>query len=385
MSKSRVIVTSVVVEGRAKAAVARDYAVSRRWVHTLVSRYLTGGWEALQTQSRRPRTSPRKTSTELEEHIVALRKDLAGQGLDAGAHTIAYHLSRAGVADPIPAPSTIWKVLKRHGLIEDQPKKRPKSSYRRFQAELPNECWQADFTHWPLADGTDTEILTFLDDHSRLALAITCHKTVTVTNVLTTFRHAIDQYGPPASTLTDNGLVFTARFRKGLNAFENDLRNRGIEQKNGHPNHPQTQGKVERFQQTLKRWLTKQPGAENLEKLQRQLETFQHYYNHQRPHRSLDRRTPSQAYTARGKARPRQQSLDGHWRIRHDRVDDAGSVTLRYHSRLHHIGIGRAHAGKHVKLLIHNRHIRVINSKTGELLRHLTLDPTRNYQPQHQP
>lgn len=378
MHKNRIIVISVVVEGRSKAEVAADYGVSYRWVHTLVTRYLAGGWDAIQPRSRRPLTSPTRTAPELEAEVLRLRRELAAAGHDAGPHTIAAHLEREHSTSP--APSTIWKILRRHGLVTEQPRKRPRSSYLRFQAELPNETWQSDFTHWRLADGTGTEILTFLDDHSRLALCVRAYPVVTVQLVLAQFRAAINEYGPPASTLTDNGLVFTTRVRGGRNTFENELNLLGIDQKNGRPNHPQTQGKVERFQQTMKKWLRAQPPASTIEDLQAQLETFRDYYNTIRPHRSLSRATPAEAYAARGKAVP--AGTDGHWRIREDRIDDSGSITLRVNSRLHHIGIGRAHKHERVRILIHNLDIRIINTVTGELLRELTLDPSRDYQSQ---
>lgn len=378
MSKNRIIVSSVVLEGRPKSEVAADYGVSYRWVHTLVTRYLAGGWDAIEPRSRKPKSNPRTTSAELEAEIIELRTQLSRDGHDAGAHTIAAHLARAHHS--VPAPSTIWKILKRRGLIAEQPKKRPRSSYLRFQAELPNETWQSDFTHWRLVSGAGVEILTFLDDHSRLALSITCHPVVTGQIVLADFRANVTEYGPPASTLTDNGLVFTTRVRRGRNAFENELNLLGIDQKNGRPNHPQTQGKVERFQQTLKKWLSKQPPVTSHEDLQNQLESFRSYYNTIRPHRSLDRHTPAQAYAARSKATP--AGTDGHWRIRQDRIDDSGVVTLRYNSKLHHIGIGRAHKGTHIRLLIHDREIRIIHAISGQLLRELTLNPATDYQPQ---
>jgi transposase InsO family protein len=378
VSKNRVIVTSVVLEGRSKADVAADYGVSRRWVHTLVTRYLEGGWDAIEPRSRRPKHSPAATSTAIVDEVVTLRHQLTSAGHDAGADTIAAHLHRLHGSSPSTA--TIWRILRRHGLVAPTPKKRPRSSYTRFEADLPNETWQSDFTHWHLTGGRGVEILTFLDDHSRYALSITVHPVVTGAIVLADFRDNIATYGPPASTLTDNGLVFTTRVRQGRNAFENELNLLGIDQKNGRPNHPQTQGKVERFQQTLKRWLTRQPAAATLPVLQDQLDQFRSYYNTVRPHRSLNRRTPQQAYDALGKATPA-GTTTGHWRIREDRIDDSGVVTLRYHSRLHHIGIGRAHKGARVRLLIHDRHIRVINTATGELLRELTLNPETDYQP----
>ena len=115
-----------------------------------------------------------------------------------------------------------------------------------------------DFTHWRLSDGSDVEILNWLDDHSRYLLSATVFDRVTGPRVIATFLQAIADNGYPTSTLTDNGLVYTARFRGGRNGFEYLLAAVGVQQKNGHPYHPQTQGKIERFHQTLKRWLTNQ-------------------------------------------------------------------------------------------------------------------------------
>jgi len=264
--------------------------------------------------------------------------------------------------------------------VNEQPKKRPRSSYLRFEADLPNETSQSDFTHWRFRSGAGIEILTFIDDHSREALSVDAHPVVTVQLVLAQFRTTVTTYGAPASTLTDNGLVFTTSVRGGRNTFENELKLLGIDQKNGRPNHPQTQGKVERFQQTLKKWLRAQPPADTIAELQTQLDTFRDYYYTIRPHRSLNRATPDQAYAARSKATP--GGTDGHWRIREDRVDDTGFVILRFNSRMRHIGIGRAHKHERVRILIHNQDIRVINPATGELLRELTFDTTRDYQRQ---
>jgi hypothetical protein len=184
-------------------------------------------------------------------------------------------------------------------------------------------------------------------------------------------------------------MVYTTRLsggRGGRNGLENELRHLGITQKNGRPNHPQTQGKVERFQQTLQKWLTARPRAATLAELQAQLDAFTAYYNTQRPHRSLAHRaTPATAYAARPKATPGNRSSDTHHRVRTDRLDANGTVTLRHAGRLYHIGIGRTHARTHVLLLIRDTHIRVIHAATGELLRQLTLDPTRSYQPTGKP
>ena len=382
------MITAVVVERRSPSDVAKAYGVSHSWVYELVARYRAEGDTALEPRSRRPKTSPGALPAATVELIVELRKDLEGQGLDAGPDTIVWHLQhRHGIR---VSPSTVARYLARRGLVIPQPAKRPKASYIRFAAELPNECWQADFTHYPLANGTDVEILCFVDDHSRYAIFVTAHQPVTGPAVVDAFHQAIERHGPPASTLTDNGMVFTTRLaggRGGRNGFETELRRLGIHQKNSRPGHPTTCGKVERFQQTLKRWLRAQPHQPaTLDQLQVLLDRFVDHYNQHRPHRSLPGRvTPAAAYRSRPKATPTGRDTDTHWRIRHDRVDTTGRVTLRHNGRLHHIGLGRTHARTPILLLVADLDIRVIHATTGELLRHLTLDPTRNYQPTGKP
>ncbi|MFC4617102.1 integrase core domain-containing protein, partial [Cellulomonas algicola] len=245
------------------------------------------------------------------------------------------------------------------------------------------QLWQTDFTHVRLADGTDTEVLTFLDDHSRLVLACTAHHRVRGPDVVTTFRAAISDNGVPAAVLSDNGMVFTTRLaggRGGRNAFESELARLGIERRNSRPNHPTTCGKVERVQQTLKRWLATHPRPGDLDQLQTLLDTWREHYNTARPHTSLHGRTPAAAYAAKAKAHP-VGGPGSHERIRHDRVDNDGKLTLRVAGRLHHIGIGRTHARTPVIMLIADLDVRVVHAITGELLRELTIDTTRNYQP----
>jgi len=226
-----------------KADAARKFGVSRRWVHTLVERYETGGLNAVEPRSRKPHTSSSATPPAIRERIIHLRQRLTIEGLDAGPVTIAWHLEQEHLTPP--AISTIRRIITTAGLVTPEPAKRPRSSYLRFEANQPNETWQSDFTHWTLADGTDTEILNWLDDHSRLLLSCTVHDHVTGTDVVETFAKNTEIYGIPASTLTDNGLVYTARFRGSKNAFEYLLATMGVTQKNGHPYHPQTQGKIE--------------------------------------------------------------------------------------------------------------------------------------------
>ena len=327
-----------------------------------------------------------KISDDVTSLILNLRRELASGGLDAGPVTIRWHLQRRHQITV--SISTIRRRLVAAGLVEPNPKKKPKSAYIRFEADLPNECWQSDFTHWRLANGADVEILSWLDDHARYALSVTAHQPVTGRAVLDTFLASGADQGFPASVLTDNGMVFTTRFaggRGGRNGLETELASRHIAQKNSRPNHPTTCGKVERFQQTLKQWLRAQPRARTITVLQDQLDTFVQIYNHERPHTSLKRRTPAVAYLLLPKIGPAGPGSGTHHRIRHDRIDKTGSVTLRHNGRLHHIGIGRLHAGVDIVMLIDDLDIRVIADTTGELLRHLTLDPSRDYQPTGRP
>jgi hypothetical protein len=209
--------------------------------------------------------------------------------------------------------------------------------------------------------------------------------------VLATFRIAVSGYGIPASTLTDNGLVFTTRFaggKGGRNHLEHELRELNITQKNGHPNHPQTQGKVERFQQTLKKWLpaqARQPAS--IAELQTLLDQFVTEYNQRRPHRSLPHRaTPSAIYTSLPKATASSdRRTDTHDRTRRDKIDKAGSVTLRVAGRLRHIGVGRTYARTRVILLVQDLHVTVVHAATGEILRDLIIDPRKDYQPTGRP
>jgi transposase InsO family protein len=387
MSKARLVITAVVVEKRPVREVARSYGVARSWVYALLARYRAEGEAAFEPRSRRPKTCPSAISADTAALIITLRKELSGQGLDAGPHTIAWHLEHR-YQTRVPA-ATVSRYLTRAGLVTPDPAKRPRSSYIRFAADMPNQCWQSDFIHWQLAGGRETEILSWLDDHSRYALSVTAHARITGPIVLATFRAACARHGVPASTLTDNGMVFTTRLsggKGGRNGFEHELRRLGIRQKNGRPNHPQTQGKAERFQQTMQNWLRKQAPAATLAGLQAQPGAFTAIYNTQRPHRSLPHRaTPATAYQARPKATPGDRTTDAHDRARTDHVDTNGTVTVRHGGKLHHIGIGRTHARTRVLLLIQDLHIRVINAATGELIRELTLDPERSYQPTGKP
>jgi len=376
-SKSKVIVLTALQEGVLAGAVAKRFGVSRRWVNILLARYRQGGLEALEAKSTAPKTHPHAIDDEVRQEIIRLRIELGKQGLDNGAETIAWHLKKADLL--VPAASTIWRILDHAGLVTPQPKKKPKAYTQRFEAHQPNETWQSDFTHWQLEDGTDVEILNWLDDHSRFLLYCTAMNPVRGSDVVASFKACINEYGTPASTLTDNGVVYTARFVGGRNAFEYLLTALGTKQKNGHPGHPQTQGKIERFHQTLKRWLAQQPKASSIAQLQEQLDRFKEIYNYQRPHKAIGLATPAFAYQATVKAAPLSTTLAGHYRVRFDHVDKFGKVSLRRAGKMHHLGVGRAHAGKAITILVDEKVVQVVEDKTGEILTTHLIDGEKIY------
>ena len=377
MQLAKFLVEAVVLGKQSPNQLVRQHPISRSWFYELLARYRRDGPAALEPRSHRPRSSPHQVDQHVVDAILELRAQLSAAGLDAGPQTIVHHL--ASRFPRTPSRVTVWRILKRQGLITPQPHKRPKASFVRFEAELPNELWQTDATEWHLADSSKVEILNLIDDHSRLCLDSVAVRTVKAADAVQTLYSAVDEFGLPARFLSDNAAVFSGKSRRGRVALESELDRLGIQCVHSTPYHPQTCGKVERFHQTLKLFLAKQAPAESLAHLQLQLDTFRTVYNQQRPHRALDGRTPLQAFNARLKASPSlaQPQLD--YRIRRDRLDAGGRVTLRYLSRLRHFHVSYKHRGQPVMLLVAGAHVRVI-AEDGALLRELTLDPSRDYQ-----
>lgn len=303
MSIARYLVEAHLREGTPVSELAERHGVHRSWIDKLLARYNAEGDAGLEPRSRRPKSSPTATVTLVEERIVKLRKQLDEFGVDAGAETIAWHLKREGIVSPSKA--TIWRILTRRGFVTPQPHKRPKSSLIRFNAVLPNEIWQSDMTHWALADGTGVEIINYIDDHSRLCVASVVVPVATAINTAETFLAACNQWETPASLLTDNGCIYTAKHRKGRVMLETLTETQGVTHKHSRPYHHQTCGKVERFHQTEKKFLAKQQLAGSIEELQADIDRFVDYYNHQRPHRSISRATRRLPTRPRSKPAPR--------------------------------------------------------------------------------
>jgi transposase InsO family protein len=365
--------------GKSIKQLARAHGVSASWLFKLLRRYRLEGPAGLEARSRRPHSSPSRIADLWEDEIVALHKTLKDDGLDAGAQTVHYHLCKRHSRPP--SSSTVFRVLKNRGFVTLQPQKRPKSSLLRFCADLPNECWQADMTHVELRDGQAFEVLNMIDDHSRLCVASRAMNVVRATDVVRVLHKAAETWGYPASFLTDNGLIFSTTRKYGVaGVTEQELFSLGIKAKHSRPYHPQTCGKVERFHQTMKKFLAAQDHITTKKQLQRELERFVVYYNEVRPHRGINRRTPAQVYAARERARPTKSFVTvGDRKLRFDRVDRSGRITLRHRGRLHHIGIGNAYAGWRVPMLVDGLKIEIVGLD-GSPLRRRTLDPTRDYQ-----
>jgi transposase InsO family protein len=371
----QMVVDSVVLEGRSIRVTAQRYGVSKSWVAELVRRYREGGYEALVPQSKRPKSNPRSMSLVMEERIITMRKELLDFGADAGAETIHWHLDEGGFA--APSVASIYRLLRRRGFITPEPRKRPRASFIRFEASLPNECWQTDMTHWHFSDGTGVEILTFLDDYSRRVLACDVFWTVKGSDVRRVFSRTCDLYDVPASVLSDNGAIYNARSRNGRAGFESDLLERRVLYKHSTPYHPQTCGKVERWHRTLKKFLAKHPAA-NVVEMQAALFEVVRYYNEVRPHRARERQTPRHAYESRDKM-PAGTLIDQpHHRIRFDVVDVRGHVTLRYLGKLRHLNVGWAYRGQPIRLYVVDEHVDIVTDD-GVLVGEIVLDPDKNY------
>lgn len=346
----------------------RTHQVSKSAFYKWRQRYALGGLEGLSEQSRRPRSSPSQTASSVEDDIVRLRKELSDAGLDAGADTIRWHLERSGV--PAPAASTVWRILVRRGLVVPQPRKRPRSSWRSFVRARPNECWQIDATKWALANGRIVEIIDIIDDHSRVVVAAKAVASTTAELAWATFCDGAKHWGLPAEVLSDNGRPFIAAL------FTNNLHHCHINTINSRPYHPQTCGKIERFHQTLKRWLKQQPRARSLRQLQNQLDRFLEIYNNHRPHRGIDRVTPSIKWHATAPAIPAGAALR----------PAAATISNHHISRdglleMHpwRINVGKHNGNKPVTVYHHHPDLLVFHN--GELIHTRTINTNQNYQP----
>lgn len=357
------------------AAFCRDEQISRQTFYKFRRRFRDGGIDGLQDRSRRPLSSPGQTSAAVEDMVVRRRKQLIEQGLDHGAQSIVWSLQREGIS-AVPSPSTVWHILTRRGAITPQPQKRPKSATKRFVFGRPNECWQSDWTGWSLADGSAVAIAGSLDDHSRYLVGLRAAAgDADGELVWSVIMAGVDECGLPSMSLSDNGIVYTGRFHAHESAFEVNLRSLGVRTINSAPFHPQTCGKIERFWQTLKKWLTAHDQAGTIEELNTLLEEFRSFYNHRRPHRALRGATPAETFHTTAKARPAARPLPGPVFVSRHSVDE---VSGNLHVPPYRVNVGLRWAGHDCTCIRDGDHIAIFSG--NRLVRAFTADPTRKHQ-----
>ena len=373
------------------AAFCRAQGISRQTYYKWKRRYEREGLDGLRDRSRRPTSVPNATPASLEDAIVRARKELADVGEFNGPFSIADRLAAQGVT-PVPSRATIARILARRGLVRPQPRKRPRSSYRRFEAGRPNELWQSDWTEWRLVneDGSlrPAAIAGTLDDHSRLLVGLRADAgDGTGELVWAVMAAAIGAYGVPMSSLTDNGMCYTTKHRgRDMRpaAFEANLAALGCQSIASTPYHPQTCGKIERLWQTLKKWLRAREATHGpyrtLTALNRDLAVFAEYYNQRRPHRALHGRTPAAVFAATVKARPAERPLPSQPQIYRTTANYAGTISVSRPGG----GQLRVPLGGRYKLLpvtVLQDGLRVAVFSGNTLLRALDVDPDKTYQP----
>jgi transposase InsO family protein len=357
------------------AQFCRDQQISRQTFYKFRRRFDEEGLAGLQDRSRRPVSSPGQTSAAVEEVVLRKRKQLLEAGLDHGPQSIVWALQRDEMPE-VPSRSTTWRILTRHGAIVPQPKKRPKSATKRFTFSRPNECWQSDWTQWVLADGTAVAIAGTLDDHSRYLPALRAGPgDATGDLVWSVIVAGIAECGIPSMSLTDNGFIYTGKWRGFEAAFEANLRVLGTVTINSTPFHPQTCGKIERFWQTLKKRLRAQDAPATIDELNELLAQFRKYYNHHRPHRALRGATPVEAFQATAKARPAQQPLPQPVFVNRQIVSP-GSGNLSVGPYV--VNVGRRWSGHTCDTICDGDHIVIFSGTT--IVRELTANPNRRYQ-----
>ena len=303
---------------------------------------------------------------EVEEAIVRTRKELSDAGWDCGPASIAFALCEL---PGVPHESTIWRILRARGLIVPDATKAPKHSGRSFTAERANECWALDDWTWVLADGTAVQILDVLDDHSRYAVACTAMPTCTGATTFDVIAAAASYLGWPQRFWSDNARAFTGILATAVGSL-------GVAASHTRPYSPPSNGKVERFHQTQRQWLTKQSPAATITDLQTQLDLFRLVYNTRRPHRALDRRFPADVWTAAPKSGPADRPLTTPTRVHHSTIHAGKAYADRYA-----ISVGSTHNGQHALTVITGVHAHVFIN--GQLIRRLTIDPQRRAQPLH--
>jgi putative transposase len=282
-----------------------EHGISRKSFYELRKRAKIDGPAAvLEPRTRRPKSSPSKVSDEVKDQAVAVRAALEASGLDHGPISVHDKMHAMGL-EQVPSTASLARIFREAGVARLEPRKKPRSAWRRFVYPAPNACWQLDATEYVLSGGRTCVIFQLIDDHSRYAVASHVAFGETAKDAITVVDKAITAHGVPQRLLSDNGLALNPSRRGYVGQLVGHVGALGVEAITGKPYKPTTQGKNERFHQTLFRYLDKQPLAESLTELQAQVDTFDHIYNTQRPHQGLPGRvTPLAAWEATPKAEP---------------------------------------------------------------------------------
>lgn len=310
-----------------------EHSISRKTFYAIRQRAREDGPSAaLEPRSRRPRSSPNRITEQAKQDALGIRAALEGSGKDSGPVSVNDRMVELGI--PAPSPASLARIFREAGVARLEPRKRPRAAWRRFVYPAPNECWQLDATEYVLTRGRKCVIFQLIDDHSRLAVASHVAWGETADDAVTVVKKAIAAHGVPQRLLSDNGAALNPSRRGLTGKLVTHLGSLGVEAITGRPGRPTTQGKNERFHQTLFRYLDKQPLADTLAQLQDQVDRFDDYYNNERRHQGLPGRiTPAQAWALTPTAeapRPKEQPLHhATGEPRAVRVRGNGSVKVR--------------------------------------------------------
>lgn len=333
----------------------------------------SGSWEPL---SRAPKSHRNATDPVLVAAILGLRDRL---GADNGAVTIGCHLTRdpALAGERIPCPATIHKILVRHGRVVPEPKKKPRSAWRRFAYARPRDCYQIDATNVALADGAKVVVFEVLDDATRMLVATRAAMAETAAGAIEAITAAFTDFGVPAIVLSDNGTAFTARSTgPGKSRFTRLVTGHGARLIHSSPYHPQTCGKVERHHQTFKKWLRGRPAPATLTDLQALCDSYQHWYNTQRPHTGIGKITPHQAWQdAPELGSPEHLPVQQDAIVLRRKVNPVGVVRAGHAT----ISVGKHRAGQTLTLVRDGHHITAYDPN-GLVIGHLLIDDTKTHQ-----
>lgn len=288
-----------------------EHGISRKAFYELRKRAeLEGPAAVLQPRSRRPKSSPSRLTEQVKSQAIGVRAALEASGLDHGPISVHDRMRAMGLAQ-VPSTASLARIFREAGVARVEPKKKPRAAYRRFVYPAPNACWQLDATQYVLTGGRKCVIFQLIDDHSRFAVASHVAWAETADAAITVVDKAINAHGVPQRLLSDNGVALNPSRRGQVGQLVAHVSALGVEAITGKPYKPTTQGKNERFHQTLFRYLDKQPLAGTLADLQAQVDQFDRIYNTERPHQGLPgRSTPQAAWDATPTVDPPRPKLD---------------------------------------------------------------------------